>query len=264
MSHNSREGKTVKIKFIGVGEAFDEDLPNTSILVRARDERNESSILLDCGFTAPPSFWKIAKDPDDLDAIWISHFHGDHFFGLPALLARFREMKRRKPLLILGQREIDKIVTQTLRLAYSSLMDKLSYDIRFLTVEPGEVVEAAGVKWRSAVNGHPKRDLAVRIDRGAKSLFYSGDGAPTDETLPIAHNADLVIHEAFRLDTDTPGHGNVINCIDFARKAKARSLALVHIERYERRKRWEEILRVSREVKDFRVLAPEPGDEVEI
>ncbi len=87
MSHNSREGKTVKIKFIGVGEAFDEDLPNTSILVRARDERNESSILLDCGFTAPPSFWKIAKDPDDLDAIWISHFHGDHFFVLPALLA---------------------------------------------------------------------------------------------------------------------------------------------------------------------------------
>jgi len=254
----------VKIKFIGVGEAFDEDLPNTSIWVRTRDERNESSILLDCGPTVPPSFWKISRDPDDLDAIWISHFHGDHFFGLPALVARFQEMKRGRPLLILGQREIDKIVTQTLRLAYTSLLDKLVYDIRFLTVEPGEVVEAAGVKWQSAVTGHPQRDLAVRMERGAKSLFYSGDGSPTDETLSIAHGADLVIHEAFRLDTDTPGHGNVINCIDLARKAKAHSLALVHIERDERRKRWEEILRVSGDIKDFRVLAPEPGDEVEI
>ncbi|MFZ0930189.1 MAG: ribonuclease Z [Syntrophobacteraceae bacterium] len=254
----------MKIKFIGVGEAFDEDLPNTSIWVRTRDERNESSILLDCGSTVPPSFWKSSRDPDDLDAIWISHFHGDHFFGLPALVGRFQEMKRRKPLLILGQREIDKIVTQTLRLAYPSLLDKLVYDIRFLTVEPGEVVEAAGVKWRSAVTGHSQRDLAVRMERGAKSLFYSGDGSPTDETLSISHGADLVIHEAFRLDTDTPGHGNIINCIDFARRAKAHSLALVHIERDERRKRREDILRVSGEVKDLRILAPEPGDEVEI
>jgi ribonuclease BN (tRNA processing enzyme) len=254
----------VKIKFIGVGEAFDEDLSNTSIWVRAADERNKSSILLDCGFTAPPSFWKSCQDPDDLDAIWISHFHGDHFFGLPALLARFWEMKRLKPLLILGQRAIDKIALQTLELAYSSLLDRFAYDIRFQTVEPGEVAEAAGMTWRSAVNGHPQRDLAVRIERGGKSLFYSGDGLPTDETLSLARGADLVIHEAFRLDTDIPGHGNVMNCIDFARRAKARSLALVHIERNERRRRREDILRVSAEVKDFKVFMPEPGDQVEI
>ena len=254
----------MKIKFIGVGEAFDEDLSNTSIWVRAADERNKSSILLDCGFTAPPSFWKSCQDPDDLDAIWISHFHGDHFFGLPALLARFWEMKRLKPLLILGQRAIDKIALQTLELAYSSLLDRFAYDIRFQTVEPGEVAEAAGMTWRSAVNGHPQRDLAVRIERGGKSLFYSGDGLPTDETLSLASGADLVIHEAFRLDTDIPGHGNVMNCIDFARRAKARSLALVHIERNERRRRREDILRVSAEVKDFKVFMPEPGDQVEI
>jgi ribonuclease Z len=254
----------VKIKFIGVGEAFDEDLSNTSIWVRAADERNKSSILLDCGFTAPPSFWKSCQDPDDLDAIWISHFHGDHFFGLPALLVRFWEMKRLKPLVILGQRAIDKIALQTLELAYSSLLDRFAYDIRFQTVEPGEVAEAAGMTWRSAVNGHPQRDLAVRIERGGKSLFYSGDGLPTDETLSLALGADLVIHEAFRLDTDIPGHGNVMNCIDLARRAKAGSLALVHIERNERRRRREDILGVSAEVKDFKVFMPEPGDQVEI
>jgi len=254
----------VKIKFIGVGEAFDEDLSNTTIWVRAGDERNKSSILLDCGFTAPPSFWKSCQDPEDLDAIWISHFHGDHFFGLPALLARFWEMKRGKPLVILGQRAIEEIVTQTLRLAYSSLWDRLAYDILFQTVEPGEVVEAAGITWRSAVNGHPRRDLAVRMERDGKSLFYSGDGLATDETLSLARAADLVIHEAYRLDTDTPGHGNIMNCIDFARRAKAHSLALVHIERNERRQKREDILRVSGEVKDFKVFMPEPGDEAEI
>jgi ribonuclease BN (tRNA processing enzyme) len=254
----------VRIRFIGVGEAFDEDLPNTSIWVRAGDERDESSILLDCGFTAPASFWKSCRDADDLDAIWISHFHGDHFFGLPALLSRFWEMKRTKPLLVLGQRGIDQIVPQTLELAYSSIVDRFTYDIRFLTVEPEDIVEAAGVTWRSAVNAHPQRDLAVRIEKGGKSLFYSGDGLSTDETLSLAHCADLVIHEAFRLDTDMPGHGNIRSCIEFARKANARALALVHIERHERRERREDILRVSAEVGDFEVFMPEPGDEVEI
>ena len=173
-------------------------------------------------------------------------------------------MKRRKPLVILGQRAIDKIALQTLELAYSSLQDRFAYDLRFQTVEPGEVVQAGGMTWRSAVNGHPQRDLAVHIETGGKSLFYSGDGLATDETLRLARGADLVIHEAYRLDTDTPGHGNVMNCIDFARRAKARSLALVHIERNERRRRRDDILRVSGEVNDFKVFMPEPGDQVEI
>jgi len=254
----------MKIKFIGVGEAFDEELANTSIWVRTAESCNASSILLDCGFTVPPPFWKSCPDPDNLDAIWISHFHGDHFFGLPALLTRFWEMKRAKPLLILGQRGTEEMVVQTLRLAYSSVMDRLAYDIRFLTVEPGEVVQAAGVSWRSAVNGHSQRDLAVRIEDGAKKLFYSGDGLSTDETLSIALGADLVIHEAFRLDAEMPGHANMVKCIDFARRAKARALALVHIERNERRSRREEILKVSAKVRDFEVFMPAQGDEFEM
>ena len=254
----------MRIKFIGVGEAFDEDLPNTSIWVRGAERLNKSSILLDCGFTSPPPFWKSCTDADDLDAIWISHFHGDHFFGLPAMLTRFWEMKRTKPLFILGQQAIDEIVPRVLKLAYSSVADRFAYDIRYLTVEPGDVVEAAGVTWQTAVNGHPQRDLAVRIEKGGKSVFYSGDGLSTDETLSLARAADLVIHEAFRLETNVPGHASINSCIGFARKAKARSLALVHIQRQERRERRDDILRVSAEVKEFEVLMPEPGDEVEI
>ena len=175
----------MRIKFIGVGEAFDEDLSNTSIRVRKEGNAGKSSILLDCGFTAPPPFWKSCPHQDDLDAIWISHFHGDHFFGLPALLTRFQEMGRAKPLLILGQHPIDRVVPQIVELAYPSILSKFTYDIRFLTIEPGETVEAAGVTWRCALNGHCQKCLAVRIDSGGKSIFYSGDGPGTDESLDL-------------------------------------------------------------------------------
>lgn len=250
----------MKVKFLGVGEAFDESLPNTSILVRD----GESRALLDCGYSAPPAFWRNCPDPDELDAIWVSHFHADHYFGIPALLTRFWESKRRKPILIVGQEGVDDIVTRALRLAYPSIIDKLGFNLQFLVLEPGKTLDAAGLTWRAALNGHPQRDLAVRIEKGNKSVFYSGDGLWTEETLSLARGCGLIIHEAFRLDQNIPGHGNMMGCIEFARRAKAGSLALVHMQRDERRMRRDEILRTIGGVEDLRVFMPEPGEETSL
>lgn len=254
----------MRVKFIGVGEAFDEVLPNTSVWIREEREGQRSSVLLDCGFTVPHYFWRTCPAPDELDAVWISHFHGDHYFGIPALLTRFWESKRKKPLLILGQEGVDEMIEKIMRLAYSSILDKLGFDLRFKTVEPGSPTQAAGLTWSTAATGHPQRDLAVRIESRGKSVFYSGDGPGTDETLALARECDLLIHEAFLLDRNIPGHGNIMSCIDFAEKAGARSLAIVHIQRGERRERRAEIVRVMESVKDVRVFMPEPGDDVEV
>ena len=104
----------------------------------------------------------------------------------------------------------------------------------------------------------------MRIEDGRSSLFYSGDGRPTPETLDLARGCDLAVHEAFRLDGETPGHGTVLDCIRFAREASVRMLALVHVQRNERRDRREEIAKAVGEVKDLRVFLPEPGDEFEL
>ena len=60
--------------FLGVGEAFDETLPNTSILVRCGLGASRVTVLLDCGFTAPPQFWRAEPSADALDAVWICTF----------------------------------------------------------------------------------------------------------------------------------------------------------------------------------------------
>ncbi len=254
----------MRVKFAGVGEAFDENYPNTSLLLRTQQAGQTYTILLDCGFTAPPAVWRDCPDPEEIDAIWISHFHGDHYFGLPALLTRFWEMKRKKPLLIVGQEGIDTVVSQATRLAYPSILEKLPFTLRFASVEPGHILAAVGCTWRTAENGHPQRDLAVRIDDGEKTLFYSGDGLATEASLALARGCDLIVHEAFTFDRNLPAHGNVVGCIDFAAKAGARMLALVHIARDERRGRREHIMRAIGSAGRIRVLIPEPGDEVEL
>ena len=128
----------MKVIFLGVGEAFDERLENTSILVRAGSGASQASVLLDCGFTAPSLYWRRSSGPDELDALWISHFHGDHFFGIPALLTRFWEMKRGKPFTILGQRGVEEVVLKAMELAYPSFRKRLAFDLRFIEIEPGE------------------------------------------------------------------------------------------------------------------------------
>jgi ribonuclease Z len=254
----------MQVIFVGVGESCDERAPNTSLLIQTGSAGTPRSILLDCGFTAAARFWRHVADPDELDALWISHFHGDHFFGVPALLLRFWEMQRRKPLVVLGQSGIQRIIEQAMDLAYPRFRSKLQYPLEFMELEVDKPLRLLGLTWRTAENEHSQRSLMVRLEDGEKSLCYSGDGRPTQETLALARDCQLLVHEAFHLEGSTAGHGTVQGCIDFARAARASTLALVHLQRDVRRDRYAQILEVLEGVKDFHVLLPEPDDVLEV
>jgi ribonuclease BN (tRNA processing enzyme) len=247
-----------EVEFIGVGEACDPDYPNASLLLK--DQAGQGRILLDCGFTTPHRYFRKYSDPEELQALWISHFHGDHFFGVPLLLLRFWEMGRRKPLHILGPQGVEEKICQAMDLAYPNFLNKIQFPLHFQAVEPGCSRSVAGLTWNTAENEHSERALAVRIEDKEKALFYSGDGRPTPETLGLAAGCDLVVHEAFRLSGATPGHGNVPACIDFAQKSGAKKLALLHINRDERATRLEKIQEVIRKTVDLHIFLPEPGD----
>ena len=254
----------MKVVFLGVGEACDERTPNTSIWVQTEADGHNKSVMLDCGFTVPSQYWQCKADPEDLDAIWISHFHGDHFFGVPALLLRFWEQKRNKPLAIVGQTGVERIVCQAMELAYPGFTGKLMYPLDFCEIEPGQKMSIVGLEWSVAQSIHGQRNLAVRIDDGRHSIFYSGDGLFSPETLDLARTCSLLVHEAFQLDPLTPNHGTVRQCIDFAREANTAMLALVHVQRDERRERYSEILNLLEGIGDLHVILPETGDELEL
>jgi ribonuclease Z len=254
----------MKVTFLGVGEACDERMPNTSLWVRTGEGVRQKSVMMDCGFTVPSLYWQRQNDPNDLDALWISHFHGDHFFGVPALLLRLWEMKRSKALAIVSQSGVERVVTQAMELAYPGFFQKLTYPVLFQEVEPGQNARIVGLEWSTAQSVHGQRNLAVRVAHGKHSIFYSGDGLFTQETLALARSCSLLVHEAFRLDPLTPGHGTVRQGIDFARDAGAAVLALVHVQRDERRDRYQDILRMIQDIRDLHVVIPEPGDVLEM
>lgn len=188
----------MKVTFLGVGEACDPLYPNTSLLVEPKAGGQGRQILLDCGFTVPHLYCSFRPTAEDLEAVWVSHFHGDHFFGVPLLLLRLWELERRKPLFVLGPAGVEAKVRQALDLAYPNFAAKMHYPLLFREVEPGVQVEVAGYQWRTAAGMHSQRALALRLEDGEHALFYSGDGRPTPATEKLAAGCGLVVHEAFQ------------------------------------------------------------------
>lgn len=249
----------MKVTFAGVGAAIDESQPNTSIVL----EHGQWSILLDCGFDAAHAFFRYAENPHKLAAVWISHFHGDHFFGVPALLLRFHEENRSRPLVFVGQRGLESIIKQCVDLAYPSLRDTIRFALKFVEVETRQETAIGDFKLRFAQGDHGKPCLAVRAEADGRSVFYSGDGKPTPQTAQLAHGADLLVHESFALG-DWEGHGSVAGAVLFAKQAEAKRLAAVHVNRTIRKEQLTEVLRVLTEADWVDAFLPEPGDTVEL
>lgn len=250
----------MRVTFIGVGEAFDDTLGNTSLLV----ETDRSSLLLDCGFTAGHAFWGMAASPLELDALYITHYHGDHYFGLPVLLVRSVEEGRTKPLTIMGQPGAEDRVTRLMELAYGSIMERARFDLHFVETTPEDNYSLNDLRLRFAMNDHPMPCQSVRLDSDTGSVFYSGDGRPTRATRDLARNVELIVHESFSLEPTTPGHGTVDSSLDFARTAGANQLALVHMNRSIRREKLAQVMAKAAEEQGLNVRVPIPGDVVEL
>ena len=254
----------MQVQFIGVGEAFDERYANTSVLVTVPGPDGPTHVLLDCGFTAAAAYYRHANVGATLDAVWVSHFHGDHFLGLPLLLLRFWDEGRTRPLTLVGPAGIEAKLWQALELAYPGFRARLQYPVVCVEAAPGATLALCGATWSCAESDHSTHApcLAVRLDAGGVSVFYSGDGRPTPATAALACGADLLIHEAYGLDADTPGHGGLASCLELARQSGARRLALVHLSRPVRRAHAGEIRALLARELGERGLLPEPGDLV--
>ena len=249
----------VELVFLGVGEAFDENLPNTSILIRYRMGSTPVTLLLDCGFTAPPQFWSEVPNADILDGIWISHFHGDHCLGIPALLVRFWEEKRKKALTLLGQKGINSFIHTSLDLAYPGMYERLGFPLHFMEVEPEKKEMVFGLIFQTAVTHHSQRNLALRVDSQEKSIYYSGDGKASPESISLAKGSQLIIHEAFSLEIEIPGHGTVAGSIEMAKQCGASYLALVHIQRKVRNQVIDRLPEYKQMAGSINLIVPESG-----
>lgn len=218
----------MEIFFVGVGEACDSAHGNSSALVTTD---NGTRVLLDCGFSVPHHYFRTFADAPGPDYVWISHFHGDHFFGLPLLFLRLWQKKRTRPLHIIGQQGIADTVRNCLELAFPGFEHKLSFELEFHTVSPLTTNTIGTLDWTPAETRHSQYNLGLRLGDGANQLYYSGDGQPTEQVREVVKGCSCIIHEAFRFADEFPYHSSITSSLELADTAGVDQLALVHLDR---------------------------------
>jgi ribonuclease Z len=197
--------------------------------------RGADRILFDCGEGTQRQLVRSGGLPD-IDAIFFTHFHADHWLGLPGMLKSFALRERDKPLTIYGQPG-----TRDLLERARFMFGRLPYPMKIVELEPGEavrrdgyVIEPFNVRHRMPAYGYAivederpgrldaERALALgvadgpdlgRLTRGetvngvkpedvigppraGRKLVLSGDTAPCEMLQIAAHHADLLVHEA--------------------------------------------------------------------
>ena len=245
----------MKVVFLGVGEAFDKDLPNNSQIIISE----KTKLLLDCGFNIPQQLWKFSEDPNFLDAIYISHQHADHYFGLPAVLLRMWEGGRERDLTIVCQKDFKESFQDFMDVAYKDFMKKFKYKINLIESKEGEVVEFQDLKLSFEKTVHSGENLAVKISSGEKVMAYSGDGSPKGDG-DFYRNLDLLILETYLYDEEKIGHSSIVSAISFAERNNVKCLALTHINRDFRKN---ELSKIKDKITSDKVeiIIPEPLDE---
>lgn len=88
------ESRRFSLQFIGTGNAWSKwpENFNTNVLVRSGGMR----WLIDCGVLCPAGLHALGLTPLDVDAVYISHLHGDHVLGLEEVLLRNYFCARRR------------------------------------------------------------------------------------------------------------------------------------------------------------------------
>jgi len=245
----------MKIVFLGVGEAFDENQPNNSNLVITE----KAKLILDCGFTVPPQLWRYNSDPNFLDGLYISHQHSDHFFGVPALLLRMWEGGRERPFTIICQKSFKESFDSFMEFAYKGFRAKFKYPIILVEAKEGEKVYFNDLTLNFEPTVHSGENLAVKITDGQKNFAYSGDGSPLADT-GFYSGADLLVLETYKYDEQIIGHSSMISAVAFSEVNNIKCLAMTHINRDLRKNDLPKIVSQLKSDK-VKIIIPEPMDE---
>jgi len=248
----------MKVVFLGNGEAFDERYPNHSHLVLA----GKTVLMLDCGDSVVRQLWKYTKDYSLIDALYITHRHSDHLFGIPALLGRMLEEGRKKELTIICSEQIKADVERLCEHAYFGI-NSYGFNIKFVIAKDGKSIKFKNLKLSFAKTGHTAYNLAIRIDGGKGVVCYSGDGPSDENTEKLYKNADIVMHECYMFDKKFPGHVVAVDVFEMAKRQNIKCLALAHFKRSfndETRKKVKDAIPAT----GLKIILPEPLEEYEV
>jgi ribonuclease BN (tRNA processing enzyme) len=220
----------MQLRFVGCGDALGSGgRYNTCFHVTGQ----HVNFLIDCGASSLPALKRQRIARDDVDLILITHFHGDHFAGLPFLLLDAQFSRRTRPLVIAGPDGIEMRLTQVMEALFeNSSKTKQRFDLSVVALRPGETREFGAMKVTPFPVVHGESGgpfLAYRIETEGRVIAFSADTEWTETLIPLARDADLFIAEAYTYDKVVKNHLSLKTLEAHLAEIKPKRLVLTHM-----------------------------------
>ncbi len=209
--HRDEQSNTKDLKlellFLGTGNAF--SMANrywSSILINDR-------ILLDASPIVVPHMKQLERELSKLEYIFITHFHADHFFGIPFLLLDFAYLRTLDhPLTIIGPKSVEEKITNTTNLGFTGVIEKLKdrININYFELDGPGTYSANDLKFTAIPMDHGGAvAYGYKFKISGKTIGYTGDTDLCDGVLELAAGVDILIIELSNPHDDVPGHMNI-------------------------------------------------------
>jgi len=196
------------LRFVGCGDAFGSGGRFNTCFHLAGESTN---LLIDCGASSLVAMKQQGIDRNAIDTIVITHFHADHFGGIPFFILDAQLFaKRREPLTIVGPAGLREWYERVMETSFpGSARAARKFALDLVEIAPGQTLEIRGATvaaWQ-ALHGPPGTPcLVVKIEAEGKSVVYTGDTEWTSDLVAAARDADLFIAEAYFRDKPIATH----------------------------------------------------------
>lgn len=220
----------MQLTVVGCGDAFGAGCRlQTSFYVKS----DSSTFLIDCGATTLVGLNRLGLSPNDIDTVFLSHLHGDHFAGLPWILIHAKYVgQRTRPLVIAGPETVEERFRALTEALYPGTLDGgLNFDLIFREYQERTPLTVNGVTVTPFQVHHPSSapPYALRFDIDGRIVSFTGDTGWVDVLTEVAHDADLFISECFQYDVPMPMHLDYKTIEENFDRLHAKRILLTHM-----------------------------------
>lgn len=220
----------MRLHILGCGDAFGSGGRNHSGYLFEADDR---LFVLDCGPTTLAALKRAGFDPRRLDAVFLSHLHGDHFGGLPFFFVdALYENPRQKPLVIAGPPGTEERARALFQLMFGGPAEPRKLPptcFRVLQPDCEAVIEGIAVLPFRVPHQIQEVSLGLKIRCQGKQILYSGDSAWSEAFTDHSQGTDLFLCECSFFDRDSTNHMSYRQILDNRPRLGCKRLILTHL-----------------------------------
>jgi ribonuclease BN (tRNA processing enzyme) len=221
----------MQVQFVGCGDAFGSGGRfNACFHLRA----STANVLIDCGASSLPALQRCGIDCNAIETILVTHFHGDHFAGVPFFMLNAHFVSRReRPLTIAGPPGLKDWYVRVFEATFPGGADnRWRFPLSLHEVELGRTDAIGTLRVTPFPVLHDDRAgpcLAYRIEVEDQVIAYSGDTEWTEALLSAGRGADLFICECYVRDKPVRAHLSLAELARELPRIGAKRVILTHM-----------------------------------